>query len=103
MRMNLTIWLSLVLLLLTVAVPAQTGTARDGDIREAFTAVALSAGGPRTGPVATNLEIVIDRWSTESERRRMFQAIGKGTGRGTGDAAKSAAGWLDSDARTAPL
>jgi hypothetical protein len=77
MRMTLTIWLSLAVLLLAVAVPAQIGTTGD-DTREAFTAVALSAGGPRTRPVATNLESVIDRSSTESERRRMFQAIEKG-------------------------
>ena len=46
--------------------------------REAFTAVALSGGGPRSNPVAAQIEIVIDRWSTEAERQRLLSALTKG-------------------------
>jgi hypothetical protein len=46
--------------------------------REAFTAVALSSGGPRSNPVAATLEIVIERWSTEAERRRLVESLAKG-------------------------
>jgi hypothetical protein len=44
----------------------------------AFTAVALSTGGPRTSPVAAQLEIVIERWSTEAERHRLLDAMSRG-------------------------
>lgn len=43
-----------------------------------FTAVALSAGGPRSSPVAQNLDITITRWSTAAERRRLREAMVKG-------------------------
>jgi hypothetical protein len=46
--------------------------------QDAFTAVALSTGGPRTSPVAAQLEIVIDRWSTEAERQRLLDAMSRG-------------------------
>jgi hypothetical protein len=46
--------------------------------REAFTAVALSTGGPRTSPVAAQLEIVIERWSTDAERQRLLDALPRG-------------------------
>src|SRR5688500_1583137 len=65
-------------LLASVVAGAQTaGTSGSGG-REAFTAVALSAGGPRTNPVATQLDIVIDRWSTEAERLRLLEALKDG-------------------------
>jgi hypothetical protein len=76
MRTNLTIAFSLALVLVMRHATAQVGTA--GDARQAFTAVALSAGGPLTRPVATNLHILIDRWSTESERQRLFGSLEKG-------------------------
>jgi len=43
--------------------------------REEFTAIALSAGGPRTSAVATRLDIVIERWSTDAERDRLTAAL----------------------------
>ena len=46
--------------------------------REKFTAVALSTGGPRTSPVAAQLEIVIERWSTDAERQRLLDALPRG-------------------------
>lgn len=54
---------------------AQQGTSGSG---AAFTAVALSAGGPRSRPVATQLDIVVERWSTDAERQRLLQALPKG-------------------------
>jgi hypothetical protein len=79
MHSNLTIAFSLALLLLTFMphVAAQVGTSGDAR-REAFEAVAVSGGGPLTRPVATNLRILIDRWSTESERQRLFETLPKG-------------------------
>jgi hypothetical protein len=56
---------------------AQIGTAGIGS-GERFTAIALGAGGPLTSPVAARLEIVIERWSTEAERRRLLDAIKTG-------------------------
>ena len=46
--------------------------------REEFTAIALSGGGPRTSTVATRLDIVIERWSTEAERQRLLEALRRG-------------------------
>jgi hypothetical protein len=62
--------------LLGVGAPAQHDESEGG--REEFTAVALSAGGPRSNPVAGNLDIVIERWSTEAERQRLLSTLGKG-------------------------
>jgi hypothetical protein len=45
---------------------------------ESFTAVALSAGGPRSNPVATAVDIVIERWSTPAEQQAMMAALKKG-------------------------
>lgn len=56
---------------------AQVGTTGTSG-REEFTAVAISSGGPRTTPVAANLDIVIERWSTAAERQRLIDAIRKG-------------------------
>ena len=46
--------------------------------REEFTAIALSGGGPRTSAVATRLDIVIERWSTDAERQRLLAAFQRG-------------------------
>lgn len=46
--------------------------------REEFSAVALSPGGVRSAPVAAQLEIVIDRWSTAAERERLLATLGQG-------------------------
>jgi hypothetical protein len=55
--------------------PAAAQTSREP---AKFTAVALSTGGPRTRPVATQLDIVIERWSTEAERERLMNALERG-------------------------
>ena len=43
-----------------------------------FTAAAISGGGPRSNPVAQNVEITINRWSTAAERQRLSSAMVKG-------------------------
>ena len=61
----------------SASLTAQVGTTGTSG-REAFTAIALSAGGPRTTPVASNLDIVIERWSTGAERQRLVEALKQG-------------------------
>lgn len=67
-------------LLISLLLAAQTVAQHDGPAggREEYTAVALSAGGPRSNPVAGQLDIVIERWSTEAERQRLLSSLGKG-------------------------
>ena len=60
-----------------VLVGLLTSAAADSH-REEFTAIALSGGGPRASAVATMLEIVIERWSTDAERRRLLEALQRG-------------------------
>ena len=43
-----------------------------------FSAVAISAGGPLSSPVTAQLDIVIDRWSTEQERAQLMDALIQG-------------------------
>ena len=75
MRIAATVLLALALT--SVQTPAQRGE-DDSNGREEFTAVALSAGGPRSNPVAGQLDITIARWSTEAERQRLMSTLGKG-------------------------
>jgi hypothetical protein len=42
------------------------------------TAAVIGTGGLRTRPVATNLDIVVERWSTEAERQRLVQSLKTG-------------------------
>jgi hypothetical protein len=74
MRTALTVVL---LAMLVASTPAQNGEGSEGG-REGFSAVALSAGGPRTNAVAAQLAITIERWSTEAERQRLLSTLGKG-------------------------
>jgi hypothetical protein len=53
-----------------------TSTAANG--RLTCTAFAVSTGGPRTSPVASSVDIVVERWSTEPERRRLLDAMKEG-------------------------
>ena len=62
-------------LLLDSLIGAQSGPSGN---REEFTAAALSAGGSRSGAVATNVDIVIERWSTAAERQRLIDSMRKG-------------------------
>jgi hypothetical protein len=53
-------------------------SARDDVGKEEFTAVALSSGGLRTAPVADQLQIVIERWSTTGQQKKLMAALNKG-------------------------
>lgn len=65
--------------LLSLSIGAHAGQRNEsGQSREEFTAVALSSGGPRSNAVATNVEIVIERWSTEVDRQRLLNSMSKG-------------------------
>lgn len=59
------------------AATAQNRAAQEGG-KQAFTAVAMSPGGPRSNPVSGTLDIVIDRRSTTAERQRLMEAFAKG-------------------------
>jgi hypothetical protein len=45
---------------------------------ERFTAFAVSLGGPRTTSGTAQVEIVIDRWSTDTERARLLKSLKEG-------------------------
>jgi hypothetical protein len=66
----------IVLVLTSSAIAAQDDEAIG--TREEFTAVALSAGGPRSNPIATPVDIVIERWSSAADRQRLLQALARG-------------------------
>jgi hypothetical protein len=71
---------TLLALLVLVSAPhaaSQVGTTGAG-AREEFTAVAIGGGGIRSAPVATRVDIVIERWSTAEERARLMEALKKG-------------------------
>jgi hypothetical protein len=57
------------------AVP-MTAADEDGPLR--CTAAAIGTGGLRTSPVATSLDIVVERWSSESERQRLIGSLKQG-------------------------
>lgn len=57
------------------ATPASSG---QGRLPENFSAFAVSTGGPRTPAVAGQIEITIERWSTEAETDRFLAALKKG-------------------------
>lgn len=67
--------LVIILLLLGSSASAQRS---EPSAREEFTAVAISAGGPRSGAVATNVDIVIERWSTEADLQRLLDSMRRG-------------------------
>lgn len=60
----------------TSAVSASAHDPDDSTLR--CTAGAISAGGPRTAPVATSVDVVVDRWSSEGERQRLLEALKSG-------------------------
>ena len=57
------------------ATPATSGQAT---LPEHFAAFAVSTGGPRTSGVAGQIDITIERWSTEAETDRFLAALKKG-------------------------
>jgi hypothetical protein len=63
--------LSMILLVIPLIGLAQ----ETSSLPEHFTAAAVGIGGPRTRPVATNVEIAINRWSTRDETQRLMQAL----------------------------
>jgi hypothetical protein len=67
---------ALLLVILAASGIAQHHEQRSG--KEEFSAVALSAGGPRSNPVAARVDITIERYSTEAERQRLMSALTKG-------------------------
>jgi hypothetical protein len=71
---------AVLLLLLASTAPAafadSSAQEENGQLR--CTAAAIGTGGLRTRPVAANLDIVVERWSTEAERRRLVQSLKAG-------------------------
>ena len=66
-----------------VALPAlATGVAalRDGsnDLPEKFTAFAVNMGGPRTAAGTAQVDITINRWSSDADRERLLEALKRG-------------------------
>ena len=59
--------------LLTVAVAA--GAQRSERLPERFAAFAVSAGGLRTQPIASEVEITINRWSTAEESQQLIRVL----------------------------
>lgn len=51
---------------------------RAGDAALRWTAFAAGTGGPRTAPVATTVNIVVDRWSFDAQRRRLLESLQRG-------------------------
>lgn len=66
---------SAALAILTLAWGAPAPAADDA--RLTCTAFAASTGGPRSAPVATTLDIVIDRYSPDADRKRLIEALKK--------------------------
>jgi hypothetical protein len=65
------------LLLAVVAVSAAgaAAIAQDDDGRQVFSAFAVSTGGPRSSPIAEQVIIGIDRWTTTSQQRQLADAL----------------------------
>jgi hypothetical protein len=63
-----------------LAVAAAGAAPQDGSNRlpEKFTAFAVNLGGPRTAAGTAQVDITIDRWSTDAERERLMEALNKG-------------------------
>jgi hypothetical protein len=66
------------LLCLTLVAAAGLQAQEKKTLPERFTAVAIGTGGHDTLPVATPVEIVIERWSTDAERMKVLDALKKG-------------------------
>lgn len=59
-----------------IARAGQSAGTSDGRLE--CSAFAVSTGGVRSAPVAERLDFAVDRWSTESERERLVEALKKG-------------------------
>ena len=76
--MNRREWLrrNLLVAILSLLTFGVSGLAQQtGLLPERFTAVAVSTGDIRSRPVATTVEITINRWSTEAESRRLINVL----------------------------
>jgi hypothetical protein len=65
----------------SVSAPSASGSAPQNgssDLPEKFTAFAVSLGGPRTTSGTAQIDITIDRWSTDAERERLLEALKAG-------------------------
>jgi hypothetical protein len=51
---------------------------RSNDLPERYTAFAVNLGGPRTTSGTAQVDIAINRWSTDAERERLIGALRKG-------------------------
>ena len=58
----------IVLLSATASLTLANSNAQEGHGQLRCTAAAIGTGGLRTRPVTTNLDVVVERWSTEAER-----------------------------------
>jgi hypothetical protein len=70
--------LSIAVLTLTSGFAATDSRAANG--RLSCTAFAVSTGGPVSSPVATQVDIVVERWSADAERRRLIEAMKESQG-----------------------
>jgi hypothetical protein len=57
------------------AILGSTVVVLGGEAVERFTAFAVSTGGPRTAPVADQVILSIDRWSTPEERQTLVDTL----------------------------
>ena len=71
-----TLFVVLAFLSATVAAAVPARAADEEALR--CSAAAIGTGGPRTRPLATNLDIVVERWSSESERQQLIGSLKKG-------------------------
>jgi len=68
----------IVLMAMPITLLSGTQDRADSAGRERYTAAAISGGGPRSNPVAQNVDITIERWSTAAERKQLLAAMQKG-------------------------
>jgi hypothetical protein len=61
--------------LLAAAAAQPTASTQDDTSRQVFTAFAVSTGGPRTAPVAEQVQITIDGWTTSEQRKTLATAL----------------------------
>ena len=61
-----------------IALPATASASDNGKL--SCSAFAVSTGGPVSAPVATQVDIVVQSWSTDAERARLLEAMKKSQG-----------------------
>ena len=60
---------------LNVSAASAQNTAAHESVPATYTAFAVSTGGPRTSSVATQVDITINRWSTNAESQRLMAVL----------------------------